>query len=130
MGNIPLLGPHLSVDTDRGSLRQQAEAAGVFGELKGFLCPAVSLLPPAVYRLSASSPWGRKRAGCAFDVWCSPISHPAPGRSWCGGPSHPALWWSPSHRFSYMPMVVLVPAPGHVGVRVTNVAPVCRHQLC
>ena len=86
-------------------------------------------LPPPVYRLSARSMWGRKSAGCAFGVCCSPVSHPAPGRSWGSSPSHPTLWWSPSHRFSYMPMDVLVPAPGHVGVNVTNVSPVCRYQL-
>lgn len=39
-------------------------------------------------------------------------------------------WWSSSHWFSYTPMNVLVPAPGHLGVNVTNIFPVCRYQLC
>lgn len=54
-------------------------------------------------------------------------------QSLVGGGEQPLLslqWWSSSHLFSYTPIDVLVPAPGHVGVSVTNVSPVCRHKLC
>lgn len=91
----------LSIHTDTGALWQQP---GGFWGLKRFPCPTTSLLPPAS-RLSASSVWGRKSAGYAFDTCSSPLSHPALAGFGGEAPPAPSVVAPWTQHFSYTPMM-------------------------